>query len=95
MMANWGKLLGGGNVSGFGLYTLPAHVFCNNICGYEKQFKQQVEAVENLATTITEIIESKIRVIMEEAKAAESAHGGINKPAPVEGWVARRRRRNI
>jgi len=36
--------------------------------------KRLAEAVEDLATTITEIIESKIRVILEAAKAAEPVH---------------------
>jgi len=41
--------------------------------------KRLAEAVEDLATTITEIIESKIRVILEAAKAAEPVHDGISR----------------
>ena len=48
------------------------------------------EAVANIATTITEIIESRIRETAAGAKAAEAAHGGINMLTPAEGWVGKK-----
>ena len=48
------------------------------------------EAVANIATTIAEIIESKIREAAAGAKAAEAAHGGINMLSPAERWVGKK-----
>jgi len=45
------------------------------------------EAVANLATTITEIIEVKIRESAQAPEAGEPPRGGINMLTPAEGWV--------
>ena len=45
--------------------------------------KRLAEAVANIATTITEIIESKIRELSAVAKAAGTVHGGINSDFPM------------
>ena len=48
------------------------------------------EAVANIATTITEIIELKIRELTEATKACKPVHGGINMLTAAEGWTDRR-----
>ena len=49
--------------------------------------KRLAEAVANLATTITKIIELKLRETLDAAKAAGPVHGEINMLTPAEGWV--------
>ena len=41
----------------------------------------------NLALTITEIIDLKVRQLAESAKAGEQVPGGTNQLSPAEGWV--------
>ena len=48
------------------------------------------EAVANIATTIAEIIESKIKEATAGTKAAGPVHGGINMLTPAEGWVGKK-----
>ena len=52
--------------------------------------KRLAEAVANIATTITEIIELKIRELTEATKAAEPVHGGINMLSRADGWVGKK-----
>jgi len=46
--------------------------------------------VANIATTIMEIIDLKIREATVVAKAAGPVHGGINILTPTEGWVGKK-----
>lgn len=55
--------------------------------------RRLAEAVATITTTITEIIEFKIRELGEAPKASAQVRGGSLTPA--EGWVGRRRRRRI
>jgi len=55
--------------------------------GTNKLGSRLAEAVANIATTIVEIIEWKIREATAGAKAAGPVHGGINMLTPAEGWV--------
>ena len=50
--------------------------------------KRLAEAVANLAATITEIIDSKVRQLADSAKAGEPVPGGIDKLSPAEGWAS-------
>lgn len=51
--------------------------------------KRLAEAVANVATTITGIIELKIRELAEAAKAGETVSSGNSRLTPVEGWASR------
>ena len=48
------------------------------------------EAVANIAATITEIIELKIKELAEVASTAEPTRGGMAALTPAEGWVGKR-----
>jgi excisionase family DNA binding protein len=52
--------------------------------------KRLAEAVENLAATITEIIEWKIRTRAEAAKPIEPKTSGIDRLTPSQGWVGKK-----
>jgi len=52
--------------------------------------KRLAEAVANIATTIIEIIESKIRDATAGAKATGPGQGGISTLTPAEGWVGKK-----
>jgi hypothetical protein len=51
--------------------------------------KRISEAVANVATTIIEIIDLKLREQAEAAKAGEPVSGGINRLTSVEGWASK------
>src|SRR6266481_4298889 len=52
--------------------------------------RRLAEAVANVVTTITEIIELRIRELAQATKAKEPVHGGINRVLDAEGWVSKR-----
>ena len=52
--------------------------------------KRLAEAVANIATTITEIIELKIKELAEAAKAEEPLCGGMSRLTSAEGWVGKK-----
>jgi len=52
--------------------------------------KRLAEAVENLATTITEIIEKKIRNMAEATSVGAPSFGGIHTLTPTQGWVGKK-----
>jgi hypothetical protein len=51
--------------------------------------KRLAEAAANLAATITEIIDLKLRALI-ESRTATPECGGINRLTPAEGWVSKK-----
>jgi excisionase family DNA binding protein len=49
--------------------------------------KRLAEALANVATTIIEIIDRKVRQLAESAKASEPLREGVTMLTPAEGWV--------
>jgi len=52
--------------------------------------KRLAEAVANIATTIAEIIEAKIRAAATGADATGLVHGRIDMLTPAEGWAGKK-----
>jgi phage antirepressor YoqD-like protein len=51
--------------------------------------KRLADAVSNVATTIAEIIELKLRELTETAKPAQPACSPLDRLPPAEGWVGK------
>jgi hypothetical protein len=75
------------------LYDLPTRdgnattvVFMNN----NSETKRLTEAVANLAKTITDIIELKIKELAPAANAGEAVQDGMHALTTAEGWVGKK-----
>lgn len=50
--------------------------------------KRLADAVANIAATITEIIELKVKELAQTANSSRPASGGIESLSPTEGWAS-------